>query len=572
MRIWKLSHGKDCFRPNELNDLRAKNLVCVARDTAAMGTRNVTQGDDFMNNVQEGDFFYLCYSNSSIELIGRFTTKKQKKNGWVYREYERIFESINKDSPYEKEASWWTPNFNSTFIEIKEKDQKDFERLILKPFFDKGLKDMIEICKEKKVALYEYNLYKVLEYKLNIPDYQRIYCWRESNVLQLLKDCQYLETEYRLGSIILQKQGDKYDIIDGQQRLVTLSLILQVLGNNNSPLLNQKFTNGEAIKYLKYNKWIIEKYIKANDKSLNVDNILKHLSFNVLILNNESRELAYTFFSNENSRGKALSDFDLLKAHHLRYVYEEKQAKHLSKRWDRLLINNNNETNNEDKDYVRTLGMYIFRLRKWLNFEDWDEFESLRVKKEYEAAPTIDDIPSFGEKFDYSEPIQGGAHFFAYVERFVDHYHTFIQTPQYIALHHNVVGETHTWLRDVIETFLFAYFIKFGTCYLDDALVLISRIMAQIRYDIQRIHLQAIFDYAKESKIAMTINRSTSPTFCLASMHAYIETLQDFEGDYDKEGKKVKRIRFRFHNCLLNMMQERKSAKANYTIAENIIK
>ncbi|MGN0238256.1 MAG: DUF262 domain-containing protein [Lepagella sp.] len=571
MRIWKLSHGVNTFTPNELSLMRQRHQVCVHRETPGKGTSSITQGDEFFNNDREGDFFYLCYSNTSVELFGRFKEKKQKINGWVYREYELIWESEKKDKPYTKEKHWWTPNDNSTFIEVKDSDKNSFERLILKPYFGKTLEDIKGITREKKVTLHNYSLCEVFSLDLNIPEYQRIYCWPEENVIQLLKDCRNLDAEYRLGSIILQKQGKKYDIIDGQQRLVTLSLILQSLNNSDSPLLKQKIGSSEAIQYLKYNKWQIDKFIKANKKYLSCECILNNLTFNVLILNSESRELAYTFFSNENSKGVTLTDFDLLKAHHLRYVYEEPQARHLSKRWDKLLIDGAKELNNEERDYVRTLSMYIFRLRKWLNYEDWDEYEHLRVKREYEAAAIVPEIPPFGEKFYYAEPIQGGPHFFAFVERFVGQFNTFCQTPQYIAVHHNLVGETHSWMRDVIEAFLFAYYMKFGLEYLDDALMLISRIISQVRYDNQRIHLNSVLEYAKESKIAMIIDQATSPTFCLARMLATIESLADFEGEIDNKGRKVDRIRTRYQRCLMKMLEERRRDKALFIIPQNII-
>lgn len=52
----------------------------------------------------------------------------------------------------------------------------------------------------------------------------------EKTVVKLLSDLLNITEEYCIGSIILQDQGDYYDIIDGQQRLVTLSLIMLQLG------------------------------------------------------------------------------------------------------------------------------------------------------------------------------------------------------------------------------------------------------------------------------------------------------------------------------------------------------
>jgi len=571
MRIWKISQSLTSgdFDYDSLEALRKAKQVCVYRQTAAKGHSSSTQGYNFFFEAKAGDFFYLCYGNTGIVLFGRFKEGRTKEKNWVYRDYDLICESKHR-GPYTKDHYWWTPNDNSTFIEVPSKDLKEFERLILKPYFDKTLHDLEEINKEKQVTLFTESLREVFRRQLRIPAYQRIYCWDERNVIRLLKDCCNLQRDYRLGSIILQKQGNRFDIIDGQQRLVTLSLILQAIGNNESPLLEEKFGNSEAIQYLQYNKWVITNFAGQNKQKL-TNKILDYLTFDVLILNSESRELAYTFFSNENSRGKTLTDFDLLKAHHLRYVNEELQAQNLSRRWNKLLLKGESYDTYEERDYFRTLALYIFRLRKWLGYEDWYENEPLRVKKEYEAAEMIPEIPAFGENFDYSEPIQGGAHFFAFVERFVEKYHAFIQMPQYAALHNNLVGETHTWLRDTIETFLFAYYIKFGSDYIDDALILIARIVSEVRYDNLRIHLETILQAAKESKIAMMIDRATSPTFCLAQMRAAAEHLPLFEGEWDKEGNRVTRIRTRYHNCLERMINKRKEEKATYIINPEIL-
>ena len=91
---------------------------------------------------------------------------------------------------------------------------------------------------------------------LRIPEYQRIYCWEEKNVYRLLEDVFDLsnKSKYYLGNIILQEvENNFYDIIDGQQRLVTLSLILNELGEQNLNLLNQCFRSDDANAYIAYN-------------------------------------------------------------------------------------------------------------------------------------------------------------------------------------------------------------------------------------------------------------------------------------------------------------------------------
>ena len=51
---------------------------------------------------------------------------------------------------------------------------------------------------------------------------------------------------YRLGTIILHSHDNKYDIIDGQQRLVTLALLLSEIGVKTG-LLNEQFTSKRSI-------------------------------------------------------------------------------------------------------------------------------------------------------------------------------------------------------------------------------------------------------------------------------------------------------------------------------------
>ena len=81
-----------------------------------------------------------------------------------------------------------------------------------------------------------------------------------------------------------------------------------------------------------------------------------------------------------------------------------------------------------------------------------------------------------------------------------------------------MIGETHIWFRDVIETLLFSYFLKFKTEYLSEALFLITKIISQPRYEHSRIYKETIFEYAKNSKIVISIDRCTSSAFFLAEM------------------------------------------------------
>lgn len=72
------------------------------------------------------------------------------------------------------------------------------------------------------------------DYQLTIPSFQRAYTWQAENIEQLVNDlqdaCTDPDTPYFLGSLILVKDGPtQYQVIDGQQRLISLSIIVSVL-------------------------------------------------------------------------------------------------------------------------------------------------------------------------------------------------------------------------------------------------------------------------------------------------------------------------------------------------------
>ena len=102
--------------------------------------------------------------------------------------------------------------------------------------------------------------------------------------------------------------------------------------NDSISLLGQTFRSKESDKHVSNCKWLIKQLKTAGFAGDLWHRILYNLSFSVLILTESRLDLAYTFFSNENSKGVPLSDFDILKAHHLRYIHIEEQAEHMAVR------------------------------------------------------------------------------------------------------------------------------------------------------------------------------------------------------------------------------------------------
>lgn len=74
--------------------------------------------------------------------------------------------------------------------------------------------------------------------KFRVPAYQRGYRWTKKEVIDLLEDLwEFHQSEpkkqqfYCLQPIVIQKNGELYDVLDGQQRLTTLYLLLSYLGD-----------------------------------------------------------------------------------------------------------------------------------------------------------------------------------------------------------------------------------------------------------------------------------------------------------------------------------------------------
>lgn len=76
------------------------------------------------------------------------------------------------------------------------------------------------------------SIFKTVKY--SIPLYQRDYAWEEKQIVQLIEDIDdvNLGESYYIGSLIVAKNDDIYEVVDGQQRLTTLFLLLSYLGLN----------------------------------------------------------------------------------------------------------------------------------------------------------------------------------------------------------------------------------------------------------------------------------------------------------------------------------------------------
>ena len=191
------------------------------------------------------------------------------------------------------------------------------------------------------------NLIDILNKDLSIPDYQRPYEWNKYNVYILLEDIlkKYKDNQkVNIGTIILYNPTgtQKHEIVDGQQRLITLSLLLKALDYN----IDIKLLNEEIICISNTEERIITNYNSINEflnKLEKIDNLDKNKFYaylkekvNFYLLEASSKQESFQLFDGRNSKYKDLTPVDLLKAYHLGELpleYKEEKKIDLLRNW-----------------------------------------------------------------------------------------------------------------------------------------------------------------------------------------------------------------------------------------------
>ena len=88
---------------------------------------------------------------------------------------------------------------------------------------------------EKEIGFESKKISEILKWdRLRIPSYQRPYKWNRKHVRNLFYDLRDAmeKQEYQVGSVILHENDGHLDIVDGQQRLLSISLFLYALGRD----------------------------------------------------------------------------------------------------------------------------------------------------------------------------------------------------------------------------------------------------------------------------------------------------------------------------------------------------
>ena len=213
---------------------------------------------------------------------------------------------------------------------------------------------------------------------LAIPAYQRPYKWSPKNAIQLLQDVQLHKDKsaYRLGTVVIHnetiKEVTKSNIVDGQQRTITLLLIakaiikrhesnpfehnglLECIRTIKEGLFQPKFAHPESIHNIKTNYIEIERFVNRMQEE-ELYYLFRKCEFIQFQLHDISE--AFQFFDSQNARGKDLEPHDLLKAYHLREFSpeEEKQQEIIVNTWEEM----------ESNAISSLFAEYLYRIKGW---------------------------------------------------------------------------------------------------------------------------------------------------------------------------------------------------------------
>ena len=206
-----------------------------------------------------------------------------------------------------------------------------------------------------------------------IPRYQRNYAWGKAEISQLIKDIEeYFPKEnnekksYYLGSLVCFKREDgSFELIDGQQRHTTITLINLVLKNwiekieNIVPIPNLKFDSRKKIQNYIESLYKTEKttflkqaselnisgigsfkdaidIIQEELREKDVENFAKNFYENVYLFRVEVPEETDLnhYFEIMNNRGEQLEKHEIVKALLMGKISDTKEQEIFAKIWD----------------------------------------------------------------------------------------------------------------------------------------------------------------------------------------------------------------------------------------------
>ena len=378
---------------------------------------------------------------------------------------------------------------------------------------------------------------EIFEKSLVIPAYQRPYKWQTKHIKQLVDDIRsYFEqvqdgradgnAKCRLGTIVLHKNKAGYDIVDGQQRLTSLFLLLYVLNNNedpfNSKFLEQEFNHTQSMVNIRKNHQFLQSYVQElgdNDHLANFKTyILQNCDFAVVVLDNLDE--AFQYFDSQNSRGKSLEAYDLLKAYHLREMGDVCDVYRLVETWEKNATMKA-DAPNQPFWLKLIINDILSRYRRWelkmsaesFEKQDVDIFKGLSHQKQQNFLKLF---KRYAHEIQMNGVILDGEQFFEYIEHYKAQYESLFadgglvnhpkivipntQTPLFRHLkQHSTINKGDGFVFMLFVIMVMRYYDKFGGYRLDKAVVKIARWAYFLRFYHKSIYFSSVEKHLSEA-------------------------------------------------------------------------
>ena len=389
---------------------------------------------------------------------------------------------------------------------------------------------------DKKIA----TLKNVLAFSLTIPNYQRPYKWTDIQANQLVDDILHHmrigKKKYRLGTIVLHQVPNEntLNIVDGQQRLLTLSMLCHYLKAELDVKLLKANFQSISLENLQHNAAHLKRRVDGLEEG-EKENLYKYFVNNcelVCVTLNDISE-AFQFFDSQNARGKSLETYDLLKAFHLREMDQasSEEVNRCVEHWEqRATVQSEGDIQPKLKTIINDV---LFPIRRWKRSETAIEFkkEDVRVFKGvnfknhhyphilplraiehavvgYNAeiirtrgGKAMDDFP-----YQSTQVLVNGKRFFDYIEYYAELYRKLFierhkELKKFLDVLDSYEGRHRTGDQYVKKLFFCAamyYYDKFGEHGFDSATSLCFQWSYRLRLEKSRVQIESINNHAIE--------------------------------------------------------------------------
>jgi hypothetical protein len=388
-----------------------------------------------------------------------------------------------------------------------------------------------------------------IEGSLCLPEYQRSYCWGQTQLQRLLKDLQdYFIPEadssrpshlFYLGSVILhqERQGKSsgaLNIIDGQQRLTTLDLLAR-LPTGGTPALS--YSSLDSQKQIQANQaWLREKYpdgLRWLDCS----------QINITLVVTRKEDDAYRFFETQNTGGVRLGGPDIIKAHHLRATPSERRDD-FGRLWEELgdlqpladavlqvrhwnALNWRPVPSHRQPKEVRTAVVTELADQTAKNKHEDLVFQQIRVTRKIAGA--IHEIVADGYVYAMRQPLNAGVNTIHYLQ-----YFQALKKRLLTGEHHNIADfqqfyrglicslDGCSYLNRLYDSCLLLYASHFGSDHLHQAALLLFRVVYSRRVTNDRVVREnSVPAFVKETPLFDWILMSYTHEQCVSRLASF---------------------------------------------------